>query len=61
MTTDSPAAESSGDASRWGFLARKRAPAAPPAISPDGPGRSRIHAHAVRAARGTRGITAPPS
>jgi len=37
MTTDSPAAESSGDASRWGFLARKRAPAAPPAIDPQEP------------------------
>ncbi len=37
MTTDSPAPESSGDASRWGFLARKRAPAAPPAIDPQEP------------------------
>ena len=37
MTTDSPAAESSGDASRWGFLARKRAPAAPPPIDPQEP------------------------
>ena len=37
MTTDSRATESSGDASRWGFLARKRAPAAPPAIDPQEP------------------------
>ena len=37
MTTDSPAPESSGDASRWGFLARKRAPATPPAIDPQEP------------------------
>ena len=37
MTSDSPAAESSGDASRWGFLARKRAPAAPPPIDPQEP------------------------
>jgi hypothetical protein len=30
MTIDSPAPESSGDASRWGFLSRKRVPAAQP-------------------------------